>query len=149
MENPENVVPQVADRQGKVKELTDFERVALVSMLLVHVKDGTLERGLIANYAQKFGVRRETVSRLWSNCTLSRTQGHPAFEEILSKKSNRGRKQKWDREAVQEAVREIPFKKRKTVGSTPGHADQHCPASPGQKGEDSGETHKCFEACTH
>jgi hypothetical protein len=98
----------------KNKELKDGERIALVSMLLGMSLLGPLPEGSVAMVAKKFDVSRETASRLWSRAKTSRATGILQEKEILSKKHQRGGQKKWDEEAVQELVKTIPLKKRKT-----------------------------------
>jgi hypothetical protein len=77
--------------------------------------EGKLRLGSIEDAAKKFDIGREAVSRLWNNSTTTRLQQYPDWNEILSKKNERGRKPLYDREAVKEACKEVARKKRKTI----------------------------------
>ena len=98
----------------KIKELTDIQRCSIVSMLLGMETNGNLLRGSLAEVAEKFQTSHPTVSRLWGQAKLSRSESKLVEKEILSKKTTRGRK-KWDDKAMKKAIREIPLKKRKTM----------------------------------
>ena len=80
---------------------------------------GPLPYGSMSVVAKKIDVSRATVSRLWKLATTCRSDDHgnnSSFpkDEIKSRKHERGRKQKWDPEAVKDAIKETPFKNRRT-----------------------------------
>ena len=80
----------MSDKGTKEKELTEAERVAIVSLLIgKETSNGTLPRGSLDEVAKKFAVARATVSRLWNRCTTSRSEGFPVIDEIKAKKENR------------------------------------------------------------
>lgn len=112
MENP---TCHPLPRGSKKKEMTDSERIQVVSMLLGMSEFGGLPYGAIGIVAKKFQISRDTVSRLWKRATLSRSQGKVVHHEIISLKSNRGRQVKWDIEAVLAEVKKLPRKKRKNI----------------------------------
>lgn len=88
----------------------------LVCMLLGMSSFGPLPYGAISKVANKFRISRATASRLWSSAKLSRLEGMPNQEEIVSKNNLRGvHSGRWDDDAVKEATIAIPRKKRKTV----------------------------------
>lgn len=106
---------------GKKKELTDHQRHNLILLLSQHVdhdnKSG-LERGTIKSAAKVFNIDRKTVSRLWREAQI-KAHGigitgvvhNPQL--FASKKHLRGRRQQYDRNALREQVRSIPFKDRR------------------------------------
>lgn len=105
---------QTAPVRVKEKELSDNERIELVSMLLGMEAVGVLPNGAISNIAKKFDVSRATASRLWNRAKTSRSVGRCIASEVISQKDRRGRSMKWDGDAIKEAIKEIKCKKRKT-----------------------------------
>ena len=93
----------------------DIQRCSIVSMLLGMEANGSLQKGSLTEVAEKFQTSRPTVSRLWGQAKLSRSESKLVEKEVLSKKTTRGRKKKWDDEAIKEAIKEIPWKKRRTM----------------------------------
>eukprot|EP00977_Amphora_coffeiformis_P004689 scaffold1003_cov145-Amphora_coffeaeformis.AAC.1 len=106
--------PTPTPRKYKQRELTDYERIAVVGMMLGMAQDGELPHGSFVCVAAKFGVAPRTVSRLWESCPKSQQKGRVDIEETLSKRHLRGRKRVWDRTAMEEAVIETPIFNRMT-----------------------------------
>lgn len=111
--NPNNL--ELHQHGKKTRELTDLERVGVVSMLLGMEADGKLPESSFIIVASKFKCSSSTVSRLWARAKFSRLGGEVDVGEIISKKHLTGRKKKWDDEAMQEAIKDIPLKNRRTV----------------------------------
>ena len=99
----------------KERELTNNERVALMGMMLGMSQNGKLPKGAFTRLSEKFRCGARTVSRLWDSSPQSRETGMVVMKEVLSKKSERGRKTGWDRQALKEAVKEVPVMNRQTL----------------------------------
>jgi hypothetical protein len=102
----ENLEPNT--KRVKTKELTDNERIAVVSMLLGMSAKGPLPHGSFIDVAKKFEVQPRGIGELWAKATTSRLKGKVDEEEIKSKRHERGRKMLWDIDAMDEAVQQIP-----------------------------------------
>ena len=87
-------------RHNRRRQLTDHERIATVSILLGASLAGPLPQGILNILAVHLGVVRDAVGRLWRESKLSWEAGFPVWNEVLSKKSERGKKPLYDREAV-------------------------------------------------
>lgn len=96
----------------KTKELKDHDRIALVAMLLGMASNGVLPHGALTKVGKIFDVNRDTARRLWKQATLCRSSNAIVSHEIVSKKHQRGRKAFWNREAIKDATKLIPKKKR-------------------------------------
>ena len=105
---------QAPDEQPR-RQLTDHERIATVSILLEASIAGPLPRGIMNILAAHLDVGRDAVGRLWRESKLLWEAEFLVWNEVLSKKSERGRKQLYDRDAVIEATINIPRKKRKNI----------------------------------
>ena len=105
---------QATPRGRKDRELTEYERVACVSMMLALAKDGKLPHGIITDLSQKFQCAPRTVARLWKKATISKENGVIHVKEVLSNRSERGRKPLWDRTELERAVTNVPLLSRQT-----------------------------------
>ena len=101
-------------KKKKERELLDHERIALMGMMLGMAVNGQLPHGAKKKLGEKFRVAPRTVARLWKTSSQSRAEGMVVLKEVLSKKNNRGRKLKWDRQEMVEAVKATPLADRMT-----------------------------------
>jgi hypothetical protein len=64
------------------RETTIIDRKAIFALLLMHCKDGELERGSFVSVANAFEVCKDTVRQIW--CTvLSNMEAHLASQEDI------------------------------------------------------------------
>jgi DNA invertase Pin-like site-specific DNA recombinase len=74
-------------------EMTEHQRVQALSMLLTFAEDGVLPYGCISKIAEKIGVTRSTLSKLWNKAGRARASGHVSPQDVFSrKKMHSGRK---------------------------------------------------------
>jgi hypothetical protein len=112
-------------QQKKVgKELTRTERQMIISRLLWTLKerDGImcLKKEIAVPLMEEFHVSRWTLRRIWNRALENSNNfegSDPQFSTSLLKRSNCGRNEKWNRDDVREAVKEIPLHKRRTIRS--------------------------------
>lgn len=99
----------------KERELTNDERIEIVSQLIGMSLLPQLPYGAITKVAKNFEVSQSTVSRLWSGATLSRLANKVVKDEVFPLSSSRnGGKNKSDIDELHPATKEISRKKRKT-----------------------------------
>jgi hypothetical protein len=101
------------------KELTSDQRKQIVSQLLLRVKQGhpdqKLMRGALSDVAKNFNVTGRTVGKIWKRARQSFADPTIASFRASPLKKNCGRKQKFDRDEVRDAIREVPLNKRNTL----------------------------------
>ena len=105
--------------EEKRKELSRGSRQAAYCTLHSHVKDGVLERGVLKTTADMFSVHKSTMGRFWREINKKIADASLTPSDVLSdasffesEKHNRGRKKKWDRAQLREAVKEVALSKR-------------------------------------
>jgi hypothetical protein len=106
--------------RGKKSQLTSCQRQAMVAALIMSIKDGNdeqiLTRGAITAVARRFHVHRETVANVWARARENFLNPEiNSFRSESLRMGNSGRKIKWNRAEVQEAVKEIPLHQRGTI----------------------------------
>ena len=84
--------------------------MSIVSMPLGMEANRLLQKSSLTEVAEKFQTSCSTVSHLWRQAKCKLVE-----KEVLSKKTTRGRKKKWDDEAIKEAIKEISWEKRRTM----------------------------------
>lgn len=104
----------------KKRNLTPEERRNIVTSLLLVVKpddpDMKLPRGAIKSCADTHNVTRWTINRIWERALANyRNPNIRAFRSSPEKKS--GRPQKWNRDDVRSAVKELPLHLKRTIRS--------------------------------
>jgi hypothetical protein len=106
--------------RAKAKNLSSEERQAIVSFLLLEVKDedGTqkLARGAINSAAETFHVHRNTIRDIWDRARAN-FDNHMivSFVSESRKKGNSGRKIKWNRDDLKNAVKDLPLHQRRSI----------------------------------
>jgi hypothetical protein len=106
----------------KKRNLTSEERRAIVSRLILSIKpddpDLKLGRGVITATANSYHVSRITIRKVWQRALANyRNPNIRSFMSSPQKKGNCGRKQKWNREEVREAVKALPLFQKRTIRS--------------------------------
>jgi hypothetical protein len=114
-------LPRPPPQQRQKRELTALETRRIISLLLFEVKDGEnfekLRRGAHTTVARQFHVHPQTIRKVWARaCTNFRDPNIRAFRGS-PQKHKCGRNQKWDHDAVREAVTTIPITQRKSLRS--------------------------------
>ena len=104
----------------KRKELAGKERQYIVTRLLWELKEGDhnakFGRGVLTAVAEEFNVTDHSIRRVWKRAVQSFE--NPAVRQLRAsprKKKNCGRKMKWNRDEVREAIKEIPLFRRRTI----------------------------------
>jgi hypothetical protein len=104
------------------RNLTSEERRSIVSRLLLSVQpddpDFKLGRGIITSTADFYHVSRITIRKVWQRALANFR--NPAIQSFISsprKIGNCGRKQKWNRDEVRAAVKEIPLTQKQSIRS--------------------------------
>ena len=100
----------------KRKELSDNERQELIGDLLdrSYMQDGErkLARGAVPDSANKFQMSRQQVYRIWNEALAERAKSGQYV--VVSKKSQCGRRQIYNRDEILAEVEAIPMEKRGT-----------------------------------
>ncbi len=115
--------PQEPPRRWmKGKELTAQQRRDVVARLLWELKDNgentKFPRGVLTAVAGDFHVSHNTIRRIWARALQNfRDPTINQFRASPLKKNNCGRPQKWNRDDVREAVKEIPICRKRTIRS--------------------------------
>ena len=99
---------------GKVRNLSDEERIAVYHELLAKSTKGVLEYGTLGSIADKFGVHSRTVSRIWSRAKASGSYigATKAVKSLCKENSGRRR---IDAAAVNASLKATPLRQRTTV----------------------------------
>ena len=92
----------------KRRELLGHEQIVLMGTMLGMAVNGQLPHSAQTKHSKKFSIAPRTVALLWKTCSQSRAKGMVVLKEVLSKKSNRGSKLKWDRKEMIEPVKVTP-----------------------------------------
>ena len=102
------------------KNLTAEQRRNIVTRLLWELKDGhrngKFARGVLTALAEEFHVSYWTIRRVWKRAIQNFED--PTIRQLRSsprKPKNSGRKKKWNRDEVREAIKEIPLHKRRSI----------------------------------
>ena len=128
----------MADKGQKKSELTYKDRKACFGMLLITCRVGRPSHGSFVSVAKQFGAHPRTVRRLWER-VISNMETHLEKEEdyegiilldqktlpltvfpdevFLSKRSNSGRKKKYDREKLGQLTKVLPLSERGTYSN--------------------------------
>ena len=96
------------------KDLTKSQRLEAISILRVKYIDGRFERGAIVDIAKRFNVAHTTIWRLWQQAACMRVGGIINSPELVSLKKNSGRAPKYLPEFIEEGVKDVPLRKRRT-----------------------------------
>jgi hypothetical protein len=118
------------------REATKDDRKAIFAMLLMHVENGELKKGSFVKAGEVFGAHPDTISRIW-RATLANMTEHLSNQEeaemlllldslslplsafpdsvFENKKSQCGRKRKYDRAALAEKTANLPLNERSTL----------------------------------
>lgn len=100
-------------------ELTADQRKQIVSHLLLEVKIGSdppkLRLGELSSVAIKFEVSTNMISRIWKRARESYADPGIGAFRASPWKNKSGRHQKYDRQAVREAIKEVPAHQRKNL----------------------------------
>ena len=102
--------------KGRNNELDRNARLAALSMLNCMTKFTQIAARDMEFVAEQFGFSQGVVAHLWRG---SKTQwtGFLHKEDAETKRHNCQPPRKWDPEAVQEALKELPWNQRKNVRS--------------------------------
>jgi len=101
---------------GKKKhEMNNKQRFACLAMLMGMSNRAPIEQRDLDFVAHQFGTCKKSVARLWQQAKTSRSVGKIDEDEIKNKRHNCSGITKWDRDEVQEAVKELRCKKKKTI----------------------------------
>jgi hypothetical protein len=113
------VWPVLLPRCLPKKELTSDQQKKIVSQLLLRVKQGhpdqKLMRGALSDVAKFFNVTGQTVGKIWKRARQNFADPNIASFRASPLKKNCGRKQKYDRDEVRDAIRQVPLNKRNTL----------------------------------
>lgn len=96
------------------KELSDDERIALYQCLLAKSTDMKLPRGFMNETAEKFGVSKRTVQRIWKRRKDAKTETE-VVKELRNRRKGRCGRKRVDVKAVSEALRDVPSEKRRSL----------------------------------
>ena len=99
----------------KERELTDEERIAIVTSLHCTVKNGELPHGALTKIAKNFEVHRSTVSRIWKSAQKNVNGSLSNFENVRSEKMNRGRSPMYSVEDVHVVMKNLPPEKKRNT----------------------------------
>lgn len=105
-DNTDNEDPDY--RLGKERELNEKERLKVFCFVQARVEDGKVPHGVFTEVAERFGLARTTVSRIYRR--LKDSDG----DDAAGGQNLRGRKQKWDPEEFCNRIPTIPLRKRTT-----------------------------------
>ena len=110
--NPGAPAPPPHEPEAKKRNLTSEERRAIVSTLQLSIKpddpEMKLERGAIKSAAEVYHVDRLTIRRIWQRALANYHDPNVrAFVASPQRKGKCGRRLKWSRDQVREAVRLI------------------------------------------
>ena len=99
------------DRNNELDKNAQF---VVLSMLHGMAKFTTIDARDLKFVGQQFGSNQWAVARLWRGSKTQHT-GVLHKEDADTKRHNCQPTRKWDPEAVQEALKELPWNERKTV----------------------------------
>ena len=85
-----------------------------ISILRVKYIDGCFERGAIVNVAKRFNVACTTIWRLWQWAACTWAGGIINSPELVPLKQNSGRAPKYLPELIEEGVKDVALRKRRT-----------------------------------
>ena len=107
---------------SKKRNLSSEERRDIVSTLLLTVKPGDpemkLARGAIKSCADAYGVDRSTIRKVWQRALANYLNPDiRAFRSSPQRKGKCGRPNKWIRDDVREAVKDLPLHQKRTIRS--------------------------------
>ncbi|KAF0702842.1 hypothetical protein AaE_015683, partial [Aphanomyces astaci] len=97
-------------------DLPDDQRWSLYHDLLESKHSGRLARGVAAELLKKYGISRQTLSKIWKRGQQTRVQSGRA-DVGLRKKGRSGRRPKRTLDEVESAVKSVPPHLRKTFAS--------------------------------
>ena len=121
MDEPaQDLHPRPLPREVKRKELTGKERQNVVTRLLWELKDGhrnaKFAPGVLTAVAEEFHVSHHTIRRVWKRAVQNFED--PNVRQLRAsplKARNCGRKKKWNRDEVRDAIKAIPLHRRRTI----------------------------------
>ena len=93
-------------------------RKQALGLLLARLKDGVLPWGSLTIVADKIGVARSTISRLWRQARGARKQSLIITPEIALQNNSRANCLKYSHAEFRQGLKEIPRSHRKTYHST-------------------------------
>ena len=116
--------PALQEQDGQLpelrrkRELSSDDRKRVVSRLLLSLKDEgplpKLKHGAITEAANFFHAHCVTITNIWCRGQANFANPHVKMFKASPRKKNCGRKQKWDRDAIREAIPLIPLYQRTT-----------------------------------
>ena len=93
--------------------LKPCEKMAMYLEMVQQEGLGGFRKGFWADLARRWRVSRPSVYDVWTKGKTQREEGKTVtIQTFTPKKGNRGAPIKWDREAIKEEVKTIPFAKR-------------------------------------
>ncbi|RHX97122.1 hypothetical protein DYB36_013636 [Aphanomyces astaci] len=97
--------------------LTDDERNgALHQLLALMAPDGTMPRGAFAQVAERFGVARHTIRRIWHRASVDVTNPRQLCQDVSSRQKGRsGRKPKHT--SIADVIKDVPMVHRTSFAS--------------------------------
>ena len=95
--------------------LTPEKKLCMYTEILENHMLGQVGPGFWTRMARQYGVCQDIPFKIWKTATTQRAQGKKVTIETFAPKKRRGAPLKWDREAIKEETKKIPFKKRRTV----------------------------------
>ncbi|ETV64045.1 hypothetical protein H257_19013, partial [Aphanomyces astaci] len=124
---PSSRCESIGPTQSRVKaqNLTDVERQAMINMLLASSNGGKRKYGSVKGVADQFNCHRTTVSAVWNSWKASCAEGGSkmiASPPTSRMKGNCGAKMKWSAEAIEAAIKSVPFHKRQTTRALAFHS---------------------------
>ena len=120
MDDPdENAGDEPPPGNVKKKNLTGGQVKQIVSQLLLLVKEGdenhSLKYGALKKVANNFDVTLKAISKIWKRGRESFDDPDIAAFRASPRKHLSGRKLKWNRDEVRDAVREVPFQSKRNL----------------------------------
>ncbi len=112
--------PQAPPPKGQQRrELTALETQRIISFLLCEVQDqqemAKLNHGAYTTVARQFHVHPQTIRTLWARARANFANPDIRAFRVLPQKHKYGRQLKWDCDALQAAIRDIPMHQRKSI----------------------------------
>jgi hypothetical protein len=109
------------EHQPKYKEMTTASRQAAFIYLHGRCNEGELERGAMTEAVRLFSITHKAMALFWRKMNEKIDNAYLDAEDVIANtmffennRMNRGRRPKWDRTELREAVSMVPMASKKT-----------------------------------
>ncbi|OQR85224.1 hypothetical protein ACHHYP_12075 [Achlya hypogyna] len=99
------------------KNLADNKRHAIYEQLLQSCVGGKIPRSAFQKLAPDYGCHARTIARIWAQGQESVANGAVAAVVTSRMKGNCGVTSKWDKGAIERAIKTVPHELRQTLRS--------------------------------